>query len=117
MKWAKAVKLRRMPAPHNPKNDRVSLHLRLLNEAAGGRLDDLECPKCRQPAVSVWFSHPAADVYRTWFVCVNCGFHTRAESVGKPSFFSEDRVSTELSEKDLAILRKMRFKRPPLRTM
>lgn len=34
-----------------------------INEAAAGHLDDLECPKCRQAAVSVWFTHPANDVY------------------------------------------------------
>ena len=98
-------------------NERVSLHVRLLKEAAAGRLDDLECPKCRQPAVSVWFTHPAADFYRTWFICVNCDFHTRAQNAEKPPFFSEDRVSTELDEKDVAILRQSLFKRPPRRMM
>jgi hypothetical protein len=48
----------------NPTNDeKLSLQLHLVNEAAAGRLDDLECPKCRRPAVSVWFTHPATDVY------------------------------------------------------
>jgi hypothetical protein len=102
----------------NPNNDeRLTLQLRLLNEAAAGRLDELECPKCRQAAVSVWFTHPAADFYRTWFICMNCDFHTRAQNAEKPPFFSEDRVSTELEEKDLAILRQSIFKRPPQRLM
>jgi hypothetical protein len=102
----------------NPNNDeRLLLQLRLLNEAATGHLDELECPKCRQAAVSVWFTHPAADVYRTWFICVNCDFHSRAQNTEKPLFFSEDRVSTELEEKDLAILKQSLFKRPPQRLM
>jgi hypothetical protein len=98
-------------------NDELSLQVRLVHEADAGCLDDLECPKCRHSAVSVWFTHPAADVYRTWFLCVNCDFHTRAQNTEKPRFFSEDRVNTELEEKDLAILRQSIFKRPPLRTM
>jgi hypothetical protein len=101
----------------NPNDERVSLHMQLLKEASAGRLDDIECPKCRQPAVSVWFTHPAADFYRTWFICVNCDFHTRAQNTQKPVFFSEDRASTELEEKDLAILRQSIFKRPPQRLM
>ncbi len=103
----------------NPRrtNEELSLQLRLLKGANAGRLDDLECPKCRLAAVSVWFTHPVADVYRTWFICVNCDFHTRAQNTEKPRFFSEDRVNTELEEKDLAILRRSLFKRPPLRTM
>jgi hypothetical protein len=58
-----------MPTESSPNlnnDERLSLQLRLLNEAAAGHLDDLECPKCREAAVSVWFMHPAADVYRTW---------------------------------------------------
>ena len=98
-------------------DDRLSLQLRLLNEAAAGHLDDLQCPNCRQAAISVWFTHPAADVYRTWFICFNCDFHSRAQNTEKPLFFSEHRVSTELEEKDMAILRQSIFKRPPLRTM
>jgi ribosomal protein S27E len=103
----------------NPKrtNDELSLQLRLLKEANAGHLDDLECPKCRHAAVSVWFSHPAAEVYRTWFICGNCDFHTRAQNTERPGFFSDERVSTDLEEKDLAILRQSLFKRPPLRTM
>lgn|SRR6267142_233163 len=99
----------------NPRktSDELSLQLRLLNEADAGRLDDLECPKCRHATVSVWFSHPAAEIYRTWFICVNCDFHTRAQNTERPRFFSDERVSTALEEKDLAILRQSLFKRPP----
>jgi hypothetical protein len=51
--------------PKKTSDERASWHVQLLKEAAAGRLDDLECPKCRQLAVSVWFTHPAADFYRT----------------------------------------------------
>jgi hypothetical protein len=95
----------------------LSVQLRLLNEAAAGRFDDLECPKCRRPAVSVWFTHPAADVYRTWFICADCDFHTRAQNTERPNFFSEARVSTDLEERDLSILKESLFKRPPQRLM
>lgn|GEM_PF-2566511 len=98
-------------------DEELALQLRLLNEADAGRLDDLECPECRHAAVSVWFSHPAAEVYRTWFICASCDFHTRAQNTEKPRFFSDERVSTDLEEKDLAILRQSLFKRPPQRLM
>lgn len=103
--------------PNGNDDDRLSLHANLLKAAAAGRLDDLECPNCRQPAVAVWFTHPAIDAYRTWFMCSNCEFHTRAQDTERPSFFSEDRVKTDLEERDLAILRQSVFKRPPLREM
>jgi hypothetical protein len=68
-----------MPTESSPNlnnDERLSLQLRLLNKAAAGYLDDLECPKCREAAVSVWFMHPAADVYRTW-----CGDAAVAEPI------------------------------------
>jgi hypothetical protein len=100
-----------------PSDERLSVQLRLLDEAAAGRLDDLECPDCRQAAVSVWFTHPAADIYRTWFICADCPFYTRAQNTEPPHFFSEDRVNTDLEEQDLSILRGALFKRPPQRLM
>jgi len=93
--------------------EELALQLRLLAEADAGRFDDLECPQCRQTAVSVWFTHPAADVYRTWFICANCSFHTRAQNTERPRSFSETRVSTDLEERDLSILRQSLFKRLP----
>jgi hypothetical protein len=94
-------------------NDRLSLHLQLLAKSDAGHLDELECPKCRQPAVSVWFSHPDKNEYRTWFICHHCDFHTRVQNSEKPPFFSEDRVSTDLQERDSLILKGAVFKRPP----
>ncbi len=93
-------------------DERLRVHLHLLNEAASGRLDSLECPKCREKTVSVWFTHPAADFYRTWFLCTGCDFHTRAQETAKPAFFTESRVRTDLQEKDRAILNAAKIKRP-----
>lgn len=107
----------RESSQHRKNEKRLSSHLRLLNEAAAGRLEDLECPKCREGGVSVWFTHPAADTYRTWFICADCDFHTRIQNTEKPLFFSEDRVSTDLEERDLSILRQSLFKRLPRRLM
>jgi len=46
-------------------------------------------------SVSVWFTHPAEDVYRTWFLCSDCDFHTRAQLVDRPPCFLEGRVNDE----------------------
>src|SRR5215469_10954788 len=94
-------------------NNGLMKQMHLLEEAAIGHLDNLECPKCRHMAVSVWFSHPVPDVYRTWFICADCDFHSRAQNTEKPRFFSDDRVNTVLEEGDIAIVRQSIFKRPP----
>jgi len=91
---------------------RVSELLRLANSATAGRFEDLECPTCRRNAVSVWFTHPAADVYRMWFVCADCDFHSRAQLADRPSYFLESRVHPELEERDRAILKQSIFKGP-----
>ena len=83
---------------------RMAGYLRLLNEYEAGNLDNLECPTCRHRAVSVWFTNPAKDFYRTWFLCTDCNFHTRAQNSGKPQHFSEERRRMDLEERDAAIL-------------
>src|SRR5215468_6397981 len=92
------------PARNRQTEGRLSLQVHLLAECEAGRLDDLECPKCRHHAVSAWFTNPATDVYRTWFICGDCDFHARAQNMEKPRFFSANRVSTDLQERDLFIL-------------
>ena len=92
--------------------ERVRSQTRLVSQAYAGQLDSLECPDCRHPAGSVWFAHPAANTYRTWFICADCDFHTRVQELTKPPFFSADRVSTDLQERDLLTLKGARFKRP-----
>ena len=68
--------------------------LALLHSADEGVLDHLQCPQCAQSCVSVWFTHPAPNEYRTWFVCENCNFETRAQNSGRPPFYSEERDRT-----------------------
>jgi RHS repeat-associated protein len=95
---------------HNRRCDQwASLQLHLLEEADKGHLEDLQCPNCAHASVGVWFTHPAADTYRTWFICSDCDFHTRVQNTERPRFFSEDRVSTDLEERDLSIVRQAIF--------
>jgi hypothetical protein len=102
---------------HNQGEHRLTLYLHLAEEAAAGHLDDLECPNCRQATVKVWFTHPTADTYRTWFICAECDFHTRAQNTDRPRFFSEDRVSGSLEDRDRSVIKQAIFKRPPQRLM
>ena len=68
-----------MEIPDDSKAERMAHLLRLLNAASAGTLDALECPRCRQDAVSVWFTHPGDGIYRTWFICTDA----RSSSVHK----------------------------------
>jgi hypothetical protein len=72
----------------------VNERLGLLNAAAAGQLDALPCPRCKTVNVGVWFTHPAKDEYRTWFVCSNCGFEMRAQNTGRPTHYSAARDRT-----------------------
>jgi hypothetical protein len=101
------------PTPDKGTDERLSSYLQLLRESDAGHLDELRCPKCGKSAVSVWFSHPTEDVYRTWFICLECDFHTRVQNSERPRSFSEQRVSTDLQERDLLILKQSIFKKPP----
>lgn len=96
---------------HNDE-ERLSLHLRLLDQVVAGHLNGLECPVCRQATVSAWFTHPLVDTYRTWFFCSNCDFHSRAQNSTRPLFFSQDRVRRDLEELDLSWLNQAVFKEP-----
>jgi len=86
---------------------------RLAFAAERGQLEGLECPSCNQPVISVWFTHPAPDEYRTWFFCAQCDFHTRAHNGKRPAFFTEDRRRDDLEDRDKAILEQAVLKRPP----
>jgi hypothetical protein len=94
--------------------EKASRRLKLLNEAADGRHERLQCPECDQPTVSVWFTHPEGEFYRIWFLCSACTFHTRVQCVDKPAHFSEGRRRMDLEEKDTSILKKSTFKRPSI---
>ena len=96
-----------------PNRDRVAALSRLAVAAELGQFEDLECPNCNLPKVSVWFTHPARDEYRTWFFCAHCEFHSRAHNAERPAFFAEDRLRADLEERDRSILERAIFKRPP----
>jgi hypothetical protein len=68
--------------------------LALLRAASAGDLEGLPCPQCQRPSITVWFTHPAETLYRTWFVCAACGFEMRAQNAGRPPYYSEDRDRT-----------------------
>src|SRR5437667_2793064 len=78
------------PAPKSDRQARIAL----LRAAAEGKLNGLPCPRCAQLCVSVWFTHPAEELYRTWFVCAACGFEMRAQNSGRPPYYSEERDRT-----------------------
>ena len=94
-------------------DERLTQYLSLLKDASAGRLDGLDCPQCNHSTVSVWFTHPERGTYRTWFTCSNCTFHSRAQNVGRPAFFSETRVRRELEERDRSVLSSSIFRKPP----
>jgi hypothetical protein len=92
--------------------ERLNRQLALVKQATKGQFEHLECPDCRHASVSVWFTHPQPDEYRTWFICADCNFHTRVHNDSIPTNFTEDRVNSELKEMDESILEAANFKRP-----
>jgi hypothetical protein len=93
---------------------RAKAVVRLAAEANAGSLSGLRCPVCRRPSVGVWFSHPALEIYRIWFLCANCRFQTRAQNAGKPAYFSEERRRPDLEARDLERLRRAVVKKMAL---
>jgi hypothetical protein len=94
------------------KDDRIGSYVSLVKAVDEGRLDCLVCPDCYRGAVSAWFTEPAEDEYRFWFLCTECEFHSRAHCVEKPRFFSEDRRRMDLEERDSSIFKNAIFRRP-----
>jgi|SRR5580704_4019476 hypothetical protein len=93
-------------------DDRVAQIQTLLIAAAEGVLDNLECPSCHLLSVSVWFTRPKKNQYRTWFICKNCSFQTRSINAERPVTFSKDRLSEKLQACDSDLLSGMRFPWP-----
>ena len=85
----------------------------LLKSASSRVLDDLQCPLCAESSVSVWFTKPEPDSYRTWFVCRLCDFKLRVQNDGQPVFFTESRRNSDLERYDSQLLEAAIFKRPP----
>ena len=72
----------------------VQARLLLVQAASEGKLDGLRCPNCACFSVSVYYTHPAANEYHTWFVCKYGDFSMRAQNSSKPEFYSEERDRT-----------------------
>src|SRR5882724_1427192 len=93
-------------APSNPELSMLlAAQTKLFHEVDAGNLDNLECPKCRHRVVSVWFTNPAPEAYRTWLICNECDFWSHMINIIRPSSFSESRVRSDLQKKDAAILK------------
>jgi ribosomal protein S27E len=92
--------------------ERVQLLAHLLHEAEAGHFEELACPDCQHRTVSVWFTNPAPSLYRTWVICTDCDFHSRAQNSERPRFYSEDRRRMDLEERDSAILKQAILKKP-----
>jgi hypothetical protein len=85
---------------------------KLIWSAEEGNLDALQCPQCHKSAISVSFTHPAADAYRVYFDCSSCAFRMSGRRRGKPSHFSEDRIDPDRQAFDVEVLRTMKFPLP-----
>jgi hypothetical protein len=91
-----------------PKSE-ITTRLDLLEALESGMLDSIQCPQCQEHSVSVWFTNPLEDEYRTWFVCTTCAFLMRTQNSVRPKHFSLDRVRDDLEQYDAKVLRKRRI--------
>lgn len=95
---------------HNENSDtQLQARLNLLSAYEAGALDSIQCPQCHKHSVSVRFTHPSPKEYRTWFVCSNCSFQLRTQTVGVPLFFTENRIDEYLEAYDVDLLKKRKF--------
>ena len=65
-------------------NSELQATLKLLAEIESGAIESLECPRCHANMVSVWFTHPCPNEYRTWLICGNCEFRRRVQNSERP---------------------------------
>jgi hypothetical protein len=103
----------RQDDPERSVHDDLIATERLFHEADSGILDSIECPRCHQRSVSVWFTRPKENQYRTWLVCGDCSFEARAINSERPRSFSEKRIHERLQAYDSDLLGKARFPWPP----
>jgi hypothetical protein len=90
-------------------DDRINRQLTLVKQAALGQCENLECPDCRHPSVSVCLHiHSRTNTGRGLFVLIANFIHNSA----RPDHFTEDRVNSELERMDESILKAAIFKRP-----
>jgi len=92
--------------------ERANSWTQLAVEAERGNWEGLLCPVCQRESVAVWFSNPVEEVFRTWFICDDCGSHSRAQNTARPKFFSEERRRTDLEQRDREIVDQAVFKPP-----
>lgn len=99
-----------MPSENSPsQNSELSIKLTLLRVLDSGVIDSIQCPQCLNGSVSVWFTHPLANEYRTWFTCEKCSFRMRVQNSERPRYFIEGRVDQRLDTYDTKILQKKRL--------
>jgi len=99
-----------MPSESSPfPSSDVESRVALVHCLASGKLESLECPKCNQSCVTVWFTHPLANEYRTWFLCSNCDFEMRVQNSEKPAHYSDERINHALEVRDREILEQRRL--------
>jgi len=89
----------------------VSRRLALIKQVDAGLFECMDCPSCKQPTVSAWFTHPAESEYRTWFRCANCPFEMRAHNTGQPAAYRVSRRKFHRGRQRLTEGRMPRFAR------
>jgi hypothetical protein len=97
---------------HLGNSGRANSVVHLAHLADSGKLDNLPCPKCGLESVSVWFTQPTEDEFRTWFVCENCDFKTRAQNSERPHYFQRDRIDKKLEIYDKGTVNERMFPPP-----
>ena len=85
--------------------------LKLLEKLESGILDSITCPRCHNDSVTVRFSNPEPNEYRTWLVCLKCSFVLRLQNTERPQFYSTSRIDEQLEAYDYEVIGKMIFKR------
>jgi transcription elongation factor Elf1 len=98
------------PDDFKNQNSDIAVRIELLRLLESGLLDLLECPQCHKNSVSVRFTHPRINEYRTWFVCDHCSFSMRVQNSERPQHFLSERVDEQLEEYDSDVLLKKRLK-------
>jgi hypothetical protein len=98
-----------MPQENSQFHNKNIKRVEMLRNLETGILDSIECPQCHKYAVSVWFTHPQMNEYRTWFICADCLFKMRLQNSEKPPHYTEARVDARLETYDADVLKKKHF--------
>jgi len=77
---------------------------RLLERTVTDEFDSLECPQCHQPSLSIWFTPPRKDHYRTSFVCSQCQLEARDIDRQMAGNYWEERMNRRLHAYDAELL-------------